>query len=141
MVYSILVSRLFKLVGKTAVSVPLDEYLQWIISDPKHGHRTVQVDEFLSGSDSIRVSTAFLMGINHRYINSPEPLLFETMVFGGTMDQSQWRYPTWEQAEAGHQKVLEQLLREMPYLTKVVEEPKGICSTRYERIIRNLDQA
>jgi hypothetical protein len=61
------------------------------------------------------------MGINHRWLEDTDPLLFETMVFGSTMNHAQWRYSTWEQAEAGHQEVLEQLLREMPHLTKVVE--------------------
>lgn len=94
-----------------------------------------------SGDELIRVSTAFLMGINHRWLDDAEPLLFETMVFGGTMDQAQWRYATWEQAEAGHQKVLEQLLREMPHLTRVVDDPESVRETRYARIIKGLCQS
>ena len=81
------------------------------------------------------------MGINHRWLNGHDPLLFETMVFGGTMDHAQWRYSTWEQAEAGHQEVLDQLLREMPNLTRVVEEPEPVRTTRYARIIRDLCQS
>lgn len=48
----------------------------------------------------IRVSTVFL-GLDHSFGGGP-PLLFETMVFGGPLDQDQDRYTTWEQAEAGH---------------------------------------
>jgi hypothetical protein len=135
------VSRYFKLEGKTAIPVPYDEYLQWIIGDRDHGSRSVRVDEFTSGVESVQVSTVFLMGINHRYLKDADPLLFETMVFGGTMDLAQWRYSTWEQAEAGHQEVLKQLLREMPHLTPVVVEPEPPRPTRYARIIRDLCQS
>ena len=47
-----------------------------------------------------RVSTVFL-GIDHSYGDGP-PLLFETMVFEGPLDQEQDRCSTWEQAEAMH---------------------------------------
>ncbi len=50
---------------------------------------------------SIDISTVFL-GLNHQY-GRGEPLLFETMVFGGELDSEQDRYSTWEQAEAGHE--------------------------------------
>lgn len=46
------------------------------------------------------VSTVFL-GLDHSW-SGPPPLLFETMVFGGTLDQEQVRYSTWDEAEAGH---------------------------------------
>jgi hypothetical protein len=128
-------------VGKAAVPIPSDEYFQWILEDSDHGSRTVRVDVLRSGDELVRVSTTFLMGINHRWVRDSDPLLFETMVFGGTMDQAQWRYSTWEQAEVGHQGVLEQLLREMPNLTMVVDEPRPPCLTRYERIIRDLCQS
>lgn len=49
---------------------------------------------------SIRVSTVFL-GLDHRFGEGP-PLVFETMVFGGPLDQDVDRYTTWEEAEAGH---------------------------------------
>jgi hypothetical protein len=114
-------SLFFKLEGKTAIPVFNDAYVQWILEDPLHGSRTVRLDVLRSGAEVVRVSTTFLMGINHRWLEDTDPLLFETMVFGSTMNHAQWRYSTWEQAEAGHQEVLEQLLREMPHLTKVVE--------------------
>ena len=52
----------------------------------------------------ISISTAFL-GIDHSMCKDV-PLLFETMVFGGKYDELQWRYTTWEEAEAGHDKVV-----------------------------------
>lgn len=46
------------------------------------------------------ISTVFLW-LDHSFTGGP-PILFETMVFGGELDQEQERYCTWEQAEAGH---------------------------------------
>lgn len=47
------------------------------------------------------VSTVFL-GLDHRYGAPGDPLIFETMIFGGPHDGYQERYSTWDQAEAGH---------------------------------------
>lgn len=49
----------------------------------------------------ISVSTVFL-GIDHGGWDGGPPILFESMVFGGPMDQHQNRYCTWEQALKGH---------------------------------------
>jgi hypothetical protein len=48
----------------------------------------------------VEVSTIFL-GIDHSFGSGP-PLLFETMVFGGELDDEQERYSTEAQALAGH---------------------------------------
>lgn len=48
----------------------------------------------------IYVSTVFL-GLDHAF-GDGEPLLFETMIFGGPLDEYTRRYATWEQAEEGH---------------------------------------
>ncbi len=47
------------------------------------------------------VSTVFL-GINHNFLEKGKPLLYETMVFGGRLDDLQWRYSTREEAITGH---------------------------------------
>lgn len=49
----------------------------------------------------IMVSTVFL-GLDHSF-GKGEPLLFETMIFGGKNDQYQKRYSTWDEAEIGHE--------------------------------------
>ncbi len=54
-----------------------------------------------------RVSTVFV-GVDHR-LWAPPPLLFETMVFGGLLDDEQVRYSTWEEAEAGHAEVCQEV--------------------------------
>ena len=53
-------------------------------------------------SDEVTVSTVFL-GLNHNFLGKP-PILFETMVFGGTHDEEMERYSTWEEAEKGHKR-------------------------------------
>ena len=55
--------------------------------------------------DEVAISTVFL-GLDHRFGEGP-PLLFETMVFGGAMDDTQARYSTWDDAVAGHQNYVE----------------------------------
>ena len=56
--------------------------------------------------NGLRVSTVFL-GIDHNF-GDGEPLLFESMVFGIKDDEEiQQRYSTYEQAEKGHQELVE----------------------------------
>jgi hypothetical protein len=52
----------------------------------------------------VQVSTVFL-GIDHSFGHGI-PILFETMVFGGPFDQYTERYAFWEQAEAGHARIV-----------------------------------
>jgi len=58
----------------------------------------------------IEISTVFL-GINHRFGGNGDPLLFETMVFGGDLDETTLRYSTWEEAEKGHRDILDKVKR------------------------------
>jgi hypothetical protein len=51
----------------------------------------------------VYVSTVFL-GMNHGF--GTEPLWFESMVFGGEMDDEQRRYSTWAEAVAGHNELV-----------------------------------
>ena len=48
----------------------------------------------------IRVSTVFL-GLDHNF-RGGEPVLFETMIFGGPLNGEMWRYCTYDEAERGH---------------------------------------
>ena len=52
----------------------------------------------------ILVSTVFL-GIDHNFTNIGDPLLFETMVFGGLKNDYQIRYHTWDEAMRGHLEI------------------------------------
>ena len=61
------------------------------------------------------VSTVFL-GLDHNFMTDGPPILFETMIFSNDSfkvddkdDGFQVRYSTWEEAEAGHERVCEKL--------------------------------
>jgi hypothetical protein len=55
-----------------------------------------------------KVSTVFLC-LDHQFAGGP-PILWETMVFGGALDQEQDRCSgTREQAEAMHQRMVERV--------------------------------
>ena len=56
--------------------------------------------------DGVRVSTVF-MGVDHNFDPDGEPLLFETMIFGGEHDKERWRYSTFDEAEAGHVRAVD----------------------------------
>lgn len=53
---------------------------------------------------SVRVSTIFI-GIDHS-LGLSEPLLFETMIFGGELDRQVERYTTLDDARAGHEHIV-----------------------------------
>ncbi len=82
--------RFYKLDGHTPVPA---EHL----TDAMTGVPVAKTD--LPGD--VHVSTVFL-GLDHNHTGKGPPLLFETMVFGGPLHDEQWRYCTWEEAEAGH---------------------------------------
>lgn len=53
----------------------------------------------------VMVSTVFLC-LDHSFRNGEEPILFETMVFGGQHDEYQKRYCTYDDAMEGHESCL-----------------------------------
>jgi hypothetical protein len=79
----------------------LKEWAAWF----EHGVRHV-ADEQICG---VRVSTVFL-GLDHGF-HGDEPLWFETMVFGGALDQEMWRCSTWDQAVEQHAAVCVEVRR------------------------------
>jgi len=84
------------------------------------GHTPVGTDDVAVWSDNLEpiearrvgntqigvvsVSTVFL-GVDHQFWGGP-PLLFETMIFGGPQDEFCERYSTWDEAEAGHARIV-----------------------------------
>lgn len=76
----------------------LMEWAKWIETADRDVAKTNITDEIL-------VSTVFL-GLDHRF-GEGTPLLFETMVFGGSLDEQMERYGTWEEAESGHKRWVE----------------------------------
>jgi hypothetical protein len=58
----------------------------------------------ISNIGETRVSTVFL-GLDHNFVSSGEPVLFETMVFVGRESMECQRYTTRDDALAGHAKM------------------------------------
>lgn len=85
--------------------VPCDDLLVWA-HWYEHADRHVAWTEF---EDGTFVSTVFL-GLDHSFSNGVgPPILFETMIgkhdretSANTWEDHQWRYATWQEAEAGH---------------------------------------
>lgn len=54
------------------------------------------------------VSTVFL-GVDHDFSIIGNPILFETIIFGGKLDGELERYHTYEEAKQGHAEILARL--------------------------------
>lgn len=86
--------------GKTPVQCDDDiKWREWYIRAKRHVAK--------ENLGKVVISTIFL-GIDHGF-NESKPVLFETMVFGGSLDQEQDRFCTWDDAEAGHKKMVERV--------------------------------
>lgn len=78
--------------------VTMEEYSKRI-----HDIKRVALDYV---NDSIKISTVFL-GWDHSFLDESEPILFETMIFGGEYDDFQRRYTTYNEALQGHNEAVE----------------------------------
>ncbi|NKB81206.1 MAG: hypothetical protein GKS05_04815 [Nitrospirales bacterium] len=91
---------------RNQVAIPASsamEFGKWIETADRVVSKTQVAD--------IEVSTVFL-GIDHQFFDGP-PLLFETMVFGGDLDQTCLRCSTWDEAVAQHEVILSEVLNRM----------------------------
>jgi hypothetical protein len=86
--------------------------LDWARFFNTFSNRFVVRNELLEGV--VAISTVFL-GIDHSFSMEKDhiPVLFETMIFGGTLDQTMNRYCTWEQAEEGHANMVAQVKKNL----------------------------
>lgn len=82
---------------------PIDD-IQAMLLFRNFNDRIVAQTYIGEGLDEVHVSTVLLV-INHQFGNGP-PLIFETMVFGGNLDQDQYRYSTLEEAKEGHARAV-----------------------------------
>ena len=84
--------------------IPCDDLMEWggwfQKADRHVAETTIKPD--------VRVSTVFL-GLDHNHSGTGKPLLFETMVFGGEHDEDMDRYSTWDEAVAGHKKMVKKI--------------------------------
>lgn len=101
------------LVGRVPFAVDLETWGRWFETTSNRIVATTVVDDTPTEKTKgfpgrerkyigpkVRVSTIFL-GLDHNY-SGGEPILFETMIFGGPLDGEQWRYHTYDEAERGH---------------------------------------
>jgi len=93
-------SKHYILKGDVPVEADLITWANWYDKTDNH----VAFDEI----GEIQVSTVFL-GLDHNFTPDGAPILYETMVFGGPLDQEQERYRTLHEAKAGHQKMIERV--------------------------------
>lgn len=85
-------SKYYVLNGHETVKATLLEWDKWF----EKADRTVDKTEI----GDARVSTVFI-GLDHSW-DGGRPLLFETMVFGGPLDEEQERCSTWDEAVQQH---------------------------------------
>jgi len=99
-------NRYWYLVGHKAI--PTNDVKKWEKSWHPVSKRVV-AQEMVEG---VYVSTVFL-GIDHSF-GGDVPLLFETMIFpheeATNAYGEQWRWPTWDAAEAGHKAIVHAIL-------------------------------
>jgi hypothetical protein len=90
-------------------TIPEDDVLVWGEWFEK-ANRVVKQTQV---ADGVEVSTVFL-GLDHSF-GSGKPLLFETMIFGGSKDGNCYRYTTWDEALGGHNNILKEFTIRCPY--------------------------
>jgi len=80
--------------------------LEWAIWFEDANNR--RIERTVVGDSSI--STVFL-GLDHNFcfddLINCRPVLFESMIFGGPLDQFQWRYSTLGESKCGHYELVE----------------------------------
>ena len=97
----------YKLDGKVPVlCADVIEYFKWAATQPE---KTTRVAHTMAGD--VRISTVFL-GLDHSW-NGPPPIVFETMIFGGPLDDYQERYSTWDDAVIGHRRAVDKAKQAM----------------------------
>lgn len=72
--------------------------------------------------EEVRTSTTFL-ALDHS-LGDGEPVLFETMVFGGVNNGYQERYTSYELAMAGHQRIAAQQLADNSFWRLLLKRTK-----------------
>jgi len=89
-------------------------------------HRLVRDTQLIDAAHNrVRVCTAFL-GVDVNF-GDGQPILFETVIFGGPCDWELYRYCTWEEAEQGHGAIVERCklrdagLKDQPLVFKAGE--------------------
>ncbi len=87
---------------QNAIPVDITTWARWMQS----ADRVIQS----SYVGDVHISTVFL-AYDHAFNRTSEPVLFETMLFGGNHDQELFdRYSTYAEAEQGHERAMKYLM-------------------------------
>jgi hypothetical protein len=97
-------SRYYRLNKDHSVESISDDDIQAWAQD-FNDHPENKIVEHTVVGKGVGVSTVFL-GINHAFDDYADPILFETMVFGGDHNDHMERYTTWDEAVKGHEKIV-----------------------------------
>ena len=89
------------LIGREAVPANLMTWARWFEAI---GDARIIEQEYVG---TTKISTVFL-GLDHSWNGNP-PLIFETLVFGGPLDDKMDRCTTYDQAEAMHATMVAQV--------------------------------
>jgi hypothetical protein len=98
------------------VTIPIDDIITWA-KQYETSNRIVAQSEIAG----IHISTVFF-GLNRNFSGEGEPILFETMIFGGKYNGYTGRYSTWDEAEEGHRKACELVLNSETSKIKQINE-------------------
>jgi hypothetical protein len=85
--------------GSPVETETTEEWAQWI---KNQDNRRIGWDV----KDGVSVSTVFL-GMDHNFLPSGTPVLWETMIFGGEHNDYQERYTSEADAREGHKRAME----------------------------------
>ena len=86
--------------GQPVQAKTVIEWAEWF--EKADVDRRIALDEI---TPNVKVSTVFL-GLDHRFGMSGDPIIFETMIFGGPIDGHMRRYSTRFEAEEGHKDMV-----------------------------------
>lgn len=98
------------LINKQIQTATMMEWAQWMASPNRNRVKSSTLEVSLGGKrvGEIRISTVFL-GLDHSFTPGAEPILFETMIFGGALDQEMDRCCTYEAAIKMHELMIERV--------------------------------
>lgn len=121
-----------KYVLKGHEPVRCDDLMKWAFWF-EHSDRERQVA--LTEIGESRISTVFLaLDFQHSANKNAPPILFETLVMGGPLEDQGGRCSTWDEAEAMHESMVERVQKETPNLPKraitIEDENENISERR-----------
>lgn len=95
--------KYYKLVNKIPVECNLLDLAEFLNESGNCKISKTKINDIL-------ISTVFL-GTDHNFTEKGNPVLFETMVFGGKLDEECVRYCTYDEAIKGHKEMVSRVKR------------------------------